>query len=474
MRDRAWVVAVWAAMTVWSVGLFLVVRDYFVDFRLARYDLGNMVQAVWSTAHGRPLEVTNGATGEQITRLGLHVDPILALLTPLWVVAPTPLTLVAVQVVAVSLGALPVFWLARRHLGSESVAGLLALTYLAYPWVAWTASDVFHPVTLAVPLLLFGLWYLDSDRLVPFAICAVLVASTGELMALSIAGLGIWYALARGRRRAGSLIAAVAVAWPVIALYVVVPAFSGVDSVFYGPYDDVGGSPSGIVRTLFTDPLVVLSAATGWRELLYVFLLAAPLGGLFVLAPGLAAIALPQFTANVLADFSATTDPRAHYVAAIVPFLVAAVVIGLARLSPTGRMRAAVLTLTLSVVSSVMVGPWPGAVAGAPTFYRTDTSSEFLDALTRAVALVPADAPVASTNRIGSHLADRRYLLSVPVLGRAEWVVIDVSDPWIPEAFGGRRDPEALRRFQSELEQSPAWRKVFEQAGVLVYRKVGE
>ena len=28
-----------------------------------RFDLGNMVQAVWSTAHGRPLEMTDGATG---------------------------------------------------------------------------------------------------------------------------------------------------------------------------------------------------------------------------------------------------------------------------------------------------------------------------------------------------------------------------------------------------------------------------
>ena len=118
-------------------------------------------------------------------------------------VAPTPLTLVAVQVVAVSLGALPVYWLARRHLESERVAAILALGYLLYPWVSWTAVDVFHPVTLAVPFLLLCVWYLDSDRLVPFAIFAVLTASTGELMALAVAALGVWYALARGRRRAG-------------------------------------------------------------------------------------------------------------------------------------------------------------------------------------------------------------------------------------------------------------------------------
>src|SRR5262245_53418280 len=108
IRRHAWAFAVTAAAGVWSLSLFLVVRDHYVNFRLGRYDLGNMVQAVWSTAHGRPLEATNGATGEQLSRLGGHVDPILAVLTPLWIAAPSPLTLAAVQIVAVSLGAFPV------------------------------------------------------------------------------------------------------------------------------------------------------------------------------------------------------------------------------------------------------------------------------------------------------------------------------------------------------------------------------
>ena len=186
VKARAWSVGVGCAMTAWSLVLFAVVRDHYVNFRLARYDLGNMVQAVWSTAHGRPLELTD-ATGEQMVRLGSHVDPILVALAPLWVVAPTPLVLVAVQIAAVASGALPVFWLARRHTGSERVAGVLALAYLAYPWIAWTAVDAFHPVTLAIPFLLLCIWFLDTDRLVPFAACAVIVMSTGELMPYSSA-----------------------------------------------------------------------------------------------------------------------------------------------------------------------------------------------------------------------------------------------------------------------------------------------
>src|SRR5262249_21482700 len=118
VRERAWTLAIWAAMTAWTAVLFSVVHRRYTGFLQGRFDLGNMVQAVWSTAHGRPLEITNSSTGEQMVRLGGHADPFLVLLAPVWKVWPSPLALGLTQVVVVALGALPVFWLGRRHLGS--------------------------------------------------------------------------------------------------------------------------------------------------------------------------------------------------------------------------------------------------------------------------------------------------------------------------------------------------------------------
>ena len=92
-----------------------------LSFTTGRFDLGNMVQAVWATAHGHPLAITD-LRGEQISRLGAHVDPILVAFAPLWWLWPSPVMLLTVQAVAVALGALPVFWLARKHLESERAA----------------------------------------------------------------------------------------------------------------------------------------------------------------------------------------------------------------------------------------------------------------------------------------------------------------------------------------------------------------
>jgi uncharacterized membrane protein len=261
--------------------------------------------------------------------------------------------------------------------------------------------------------------------------------------------------------------------WTFVALYVIVPSVYGGSSRFFGFYDDVGGSPMGILRTAFTDPLTILSNVTTGDDALYVALLAVPLGGIFVLAPGLAAVALPQLAANLLADWPSTTDPHAHYVAAILPFLFGAAAIGVGRLSDTGRLRMALLALTFSLASSLVVGPWPGALGGQPDFYRLDQPSERAEAVRDALRLVPAEAPVSSTNRIGSHLSARRYIYSVPVLGRAAWVVLDESDSWMPnsERGGGASDPARLHRLEHSLMRSPVWEQVFARSGVLVFRK---
>ena len=473
VREHAWTIGIVVAMAAWTTTLFALARDAFLTYRVGRFDLGNMVQAVWSTSEGRLLENTEASTGEQLSRLGGHVDPFLALLAPLWVVWPSPLALAFAQIAVVSLGALPVFWLGRKHLGSERVAGLLALGYLAYPWVATSAYAAIHPVTFAIPFFLFCIWFLDSGRLVPFAIFAALAMSTGELMGLPVAALGIWFAFARARRLAGALIVLAGVAWTFFAIYVVVPRFSGEDSIFYGFYDHVGGSPQGLVRLLVDDPGAVLGALFEGHDVIYVLWLGLPLLFLFVLSPGLALVALPQLLANWLSDFRSMTDPRYHSVAAVIPFLIAATVFGVAKVRPQRRGLAAAAVLVVCTIVSVAVAPWPRAVGATPLGGRVSVAPDRVAALDAAVALVPDAAPVTASNTAGAHLSARQYISSVPTLGRATWVVVDRGDPWVvrPDSPILTRHPEIVRAFVARLERDSAWRKVFDRAGVVVFRR---
>jgi uncharacterized membrane protein len=456
-------------MTVWSVAAFATVRPRYQDFWLARFDLGNMVQAVWSTAHGHPLEVTD-VTGQQMMRLGGHVDPILALLAPFWLIAPSPLTLAAVQIAACALGALPVFWLARKYMNSENVATLMAVAYLAYPWLAWTALDAVHPVTFATPLFLYAIWFLDQRRLARFSLCAVLICACGELMGLPLAALGLWYWLSRKRRLAGLVIVAAGVSWSLVALELVVPALRHGPNAFYAYYGSVGGSPRGILETAATDPAAILSKLFSSQHVSYIFWLGAPLLGIFVFAPGLAMVALPQLLLNGLSDWPFTTDPRYHYLAAIIPFLVASSVLGLAKLPETSRRRGALLILASCIFLTTTVGTWR-------THLEPSFSGRHVQALREALALVPDDAPVSTTNRIGSHVSGRRYVYSVPVVGRSQWIVIDEGDPWVAGTASAAltstlsRNPRLLRGFVTQLTDSRQWLRVFQRDAVFVFKR---
>ena len=87
-------------------------------FFTARYDLGNMTQAVWSASRGQLFTVTDPA-GRQMSRLGAHVEPILGLFAPLWRIWPSPEMLLVVQALVVASAAIPAYLLARRWLGDE-------------------------------------------------------------------------------------------------------------------------------------------------------------------------------------------------------------------------------------------------------------------------------------------------------------------------------------------------------------------
>lgn len=429
-------------------------------FETGRFDLGNMTQAVWSTAEGRPLDVTE-LGGDQISRLGAHVDPFLVLFAPLWLVWPSPTMLLVVQAAAIALGALPIFWLGRKHLGSEWAGVLCGLAYLVYPAVQWLALDEFHPVALACPLLAYAFWYLDEDRLWAFVPFGILAALTKEEVPLIVGALGIWYAIAKGRRVAGTVIAVAGAATTALWLGIVMPHFrEGAEPAFYGRYNAVGGSPAGIVETAVTDPLALAEALTERRDLLYLAELGLPLAGLFLLAPLALIAVVPELLANLLSSVSNQTSIRFHYTAPITPFLFAAAILGAAQFR--ARRKAAAAILVFSLVAGIAIGPLR---AGELAPERRSTHDQVAE---QAVALIPPDAPVSSTNGLGGHLSERRRIHSFPVVRDSEWIAVDLKRA---SYLDRRSDPSTAAVPLAELLRSGSWSKVFDEDGIIVLRR---
>jgi len=435
------------------------VLDY-VGFRSAGYDLGNNVQAIWNTAHGRLLETT-AVYGQQFPRLGWHVDPLLVLFAPVWLVWSSPVILLVLQAAVVSAGALPVYWLARKHLRSERAAAFFALAYLLYPATQWNALDPnlgFHPVSLALPLLLYALWWLDEERWVRFGAVALVAAASNEQIPLIVGCFGLWYGVTRRRFVVGAALFGAGLAVTAVDFLYVVPHFSPSGSnPFAYRYAAVGGTTAGILKTVLLHPLRVADVMLTGHKLTYLALLFVPLLGLCLRAPLLLLAAVPPLAINLLSSSHDQSLVSSHYAAAIAAVLFGATIFGAARSTDPVRLSCIVLP---AVGLTALLSPFWTAL---PVARYAVTATPLVQAERHAVRLIPRGVPVSASNILSSHLSDRRRILLFPVIRDAEWIAVDTADTEGASSF---------RAVVQRLRERGSFATVYESNGVVVMRRI--
>jgi len=443
------------------------------DYRTYRNDMGNMVQVVDNTAHGRTLLMT-GNDGRQIDRLAAHVDPILALFALPWLVWPDPAMLLIAQALLVALAAWPVYRLGLRILGDPMAAAGCALAALLYPPLQFAVLDELHPVTLAIPLLLFAFVFLEEDRrwlALPFLVLAALCK---EEIPLVIALMGLYFTL-RKRRPWPLLITAFAGAYFLVAVGLVIPHFnSGGSSQFLDRFSSDGDSMRSLATGLLTHPWRVVTTLLAPSGLAYLAKLLWPFGFTSLASPLTFLISLPELLINLLSSKPQQHSIAYHYVAGEAPFVIAAMVLGLRRIGGLLARRSArsrragpirlhrllaLLVVAVALLATLTVGPLSGARPGWGRALTTQHRAVIAKALTK----VPADASVSADQALGAQLSARERITTFPLIGGADYVVLDSQ---------GRYGPWRARALK-RLRANPDYELVFEREGVLVFKLAG-
>ncbi len=435
-------------------------------FMTNAFDLGNVDQAVWNTAHGRSLVFTNwrGVDLDLATdnRLAMHVEPIYFLIAPLYWVWSSPEALLTLQTVVLALGAWPVYWLARDRLGWAWAGVAFAAVYLLLPGLEAANLWEFHAVTLAAPLLLFAFYYVQRGQTGLFWLFAVLAMGTKEEVPATIFLMGLYIALMLRRPRLGLAAAGVALVWFVIAVGVVIPAFEGDRSPYLRYYGDLGDGPLGLARTLVIRPGLVLGKLLDERNLRYLRDLLAQVGFVSLLNPATLSFALPDLAINLLSDHEPMHFvEKYHYVAPMVPGLMISAVLGAAWLSrrieswlgqtsevpedlgglsaaaPAGGLRDRSRDFQSPGFATGLITAWVLAVAFFYHYYHgyTPLARAFEPyrvtahhALGEEIARqIPPDAAVSAQPNLNPHVSQRRVLYRFPYIGDAEYIFVDVS-----------------------------------------------
>jgi uncharacterized membrane protein len=416
------VVAVGIAAYAVVFSFVTVTRHY--TFATHALDLGYYVQLVWNLARGAGPYVSL----PEMHAWGDHLSPIMYLFVPGFWLAPGPVVLLVAQSVALALGGVAVFGLARARLGDERPAAGFALLYLANPSLHGINVRDFHAAALAIPLLLAAIWAVEAGRPWLALLPAALTLFCREDATLPVIGLGAWMALARRRRLAGALSAAAALAVLAVDVRWIVPAYRGEPYSHLGRYAHLGGSLGAIMANAVLHPLRTLATLATADRAVYLAAMLAPLAFLPLLG-GLDLLGvLPALAQNLLSSDPVLYGFRAQYQAFVLPFLLLAAIAGYARLERRrpGHWPVAVLVVAM-VASLTLASRTVNNLAVARFWPDADQRAAY-----RVLERVPPGAAVSAQDPYVPHLSLRPLVFVFPVgIEKSDYVLVNLDTyPW--------------------------------------------
>ncbi len=338
----------------WScMALYLVISTFmnwglYFNLQTPHGDTAMYEEHLWNLLHGKGFR----SYLDQGLFLGEHIQVIHLFLIPIYLIYPSHLTLELCGSMALASGAIPIYWMAKRHSPSPAAATMLAVCYLLYFPMHFLdiAVDLksFRPISLGIPTLLFALDQLERRHLLPFFALLLLTLAAKEDFAIIVSSLGLWMILESlwsrfVARRPSSpplpsrslllgvglvILGALYLKW---ALATIVWFRSGVEVHYAGYFTRFGNSSSAIIWTMLTDPLRVFSELATLNTFLYAALLLVPLGALPLFSPRRLLASTPLFVLLCLNEVA--SDPRHHFHAPIIPLLFWAAADGLTNLA---------------------------------------------------------------------------------------------------------------------------------------------
>jgi uncharacterized membrane protein len=403
----------------------------FSTYHNRTYDLALYARQAWGLAHGNFWDPIVDAHF-----LGTHMAFVL---WPLGVLGKTfgvvPVLLSA-QALAIGLATLPLAHIGARRFGDVGALCAAAL-WFAYPNISHVASYEFHPGTLAVLPMAMLLDACDRRHGFGFAlgVLGLLVCRADFACVTLLLSAAVLWQERRAQRQE-------AFRWVAAGVAVLSLAYLGAQWLYLRPrywaavtsfdlhFARWGGSPLGIVTTLFHAPRSVLAHALETKRLLYLPTVLWPLGFLPALAPRFLIATLPFLASNLISTFPTTLELYSHYLTPAVPALVAGSLEGLAVVLSSERFVVTPIfgqlwLLGFALSANVRSGSYPWSHGFEASAFHYDAQSA---QAARIVAVVDPHASVQAPDALLPHLAARPQVQRAPPPDRqADFVILDVT-----------------------------------------------
>lgn len=444
-----------------TIILFLCSAFRHLLFQSAAFDLGIFDNALYLISQGqRPFVVFKG-----IHILGDHAAYLLYPLALLYKIYPSVYWLFLIQAIALSIGALPTWFLANDAGLKPAQSLALSIVYLLYPLVFNINLFDFHPEVLAIPLILWTILNARRQQWGWFCLSLFLALGCKAVISLSIAAMGFWLLIFEKRRWYGILALVAGLAWFIIATKIILPTFgvSEPQGIIY--YQALGSSFSEIFKNIFLKPGVVLKLLLTPANLEYIILLLIPIiWGISLQSLPCLIPTLPILFLNGITTYSRQKDLIHQYSVPILPFLIVAVIASVASGKTWFRnprwiiLWALVAFLALSKYGYL----WSKYLGSLDTWQANQD----------AIAMIQTPGGVLTTDALAPHLTHRQVVQLVKQdlksmdLSEIQYILLNIKHP------GGDAPQNYIDSAVVELQKMPDFQLHYQRDNVFLFKKI--
>lgn len=394
---------------------------------------------------------------------GDHFSPVYLLLLPFYFVFPDPQTLLIAQTLALALGVIPIYLLARTKLPVGALRiGWVAAYFLFLP-VAFVNLYDFHELAFVVLPLGFAIYFLERRRVGWFALSLLATFLVKEELPLVGLGFGAYILASKRDLKLGlTVLAASGLAFFAL-VRLIIPAFGGGNGYAYfsARYAQLGDNPLQILRTVLTNPRRLAETLFQAQKLKFLVGIFGPMLGLSALSGFGIFLLLPTLAILLLSNYAPQFAFTSQYSAPLIALVVGTSILGLARLRPCLHAPITGAVVASSLVFSFLFGDLPFSRHFDPHMFQTE--ARYLT-FAPELARIPESASVAAENNLTPHLSHRRYIYDIEYEGpqSAQYLALDDA------SLGGK--PAALRH-QVETLTAQGYREIASGDGLALLQR---
>lgn len=439
----------------------------YLNFYTGRFDLGNMDQTVWNTAHGRFFLLTDPNGVNIISRLSIHADFILGLLSPFYLIWEDPRMLLLIQVVVLAYGGIFVYLFSKKITNNRFFSTTLSVSFFLNPLVQRQNLYDFHAITLATTFLLAAFYFLEKKKIFIFSIFLVLATLTKENVFLISSVFG-FYIFIKYKKRSAIFFGILSLIMFYLMVSKIIPWYRGSAHFALSYFQEYGDSPLAILKTVVLSPQKIFFDTVSTANIVYLFRIFITTGFMSLLSPLYLVFAVPDLAINILSKNSNLKSIIFQYNATIIPFIYVATAFSAKRLSQVRNINYRLMGLYIIVfalISTYFYGVLPGAAhPSLEIFSDPNTESSRIFSILKTI---PENAKVAATNNLGSQLSHRQFIYTIPMgVHDADYLAFLLNDPY------AQPSPKEQEVLVSELLSSKKYIPVYYNGDFIVIKKI--